>query len=182
MSSYLIKHCIPIGKRFIDLKSLNVMYYWPFDRSMRLWIVNEFFNTSNLSACGLPCCAGADPGSFFGGDAPLRNGFNLVSCFVLSFFVFCRTLLVLGSYISSRRGGEEVAPPAPLPLIRPCCGLIRRRICIENEDNIINWRVKKERSILLRYELQNMLNELVHSCTSVVVVQLWWYKHQKIKN
>ena len=28
--------------RFIDIKSLHVMYYLPFDRLMGLWIINEF--------------------------------------------------------------------------------------------------------------------------------------------
>ena len=33
---YLIKHRILIRRRFIDIKSLHVMYYRPFDRSMGL--------------------------------------------------------------------------------------------------------------------------------------------------
>ena len=34
--------------RFIDIKSLHVMYYLPFDRLMGLSIVNEFFNTKEV--------------------------------------------------------------------------------------------------------------------------------------
>ena len=30
------KHCIVMRSRFIDIKSLHVMYYRPFDRSMGL--------------------------------------------------------------------------------------------------------------------------------------------------
>ena len=37
------KHCILIRRRFYwVLKPLHVMFYWPFDRSMGLWIINEF--------------------------------------------------------------------------------------------------------------------------------------------
>ena len=39
---YYIKHRMLIRRRFIDIKSLHVMYYRPFDRSMGLWIINEF--------------------------------------------------------------------------------------------------------------------------------------------
>ena len=42
MSLYLIKRRILIRMRFIAIKSLHVMYYLPFDRSMGLWIINEF--------------------------------------------------------------------------------------------------------------------------------------------
>ena len=45
----LIKHRILI-RRFIDVKSLHVMYYRPFDRSMDLWIINKFMKLStNIS-------------------------------------------------------------------------------------------------------------------------------------
>ena len=43
VSLYLIKHRILIRMRFIDIKSLHVMYYLPFDRLMGLWIINEFW-------------------------------------------------------------------------------------------------------------------------------------------
>ena len=33
---YLIKHCILITGGFIDVKSLHVMYYQPFDKSFGL--------------------------------------------------------------------------------------------------------------------------------------------------
>ena len=36
VSLYLIKHRILIRMRFIDIKSLHVMYYLPFDRLMGL--------------------------------------------------------------------------------------------------------------------------------------------------
>ena len=43
MSLYLIKHRLLIRMRFIDIKSLHVMYCLPFDRLMGLlWIINEF--------------------------------------------------------------------------------------------------------------------------------------------
>ena len=43
MSLYLIKHRKLIRMRFIDIKSLHVMYCLPFDRLMvLLWIINEF--------------------------------------------------------------------------------------------------------------------------------------------
>ena len=43
MSLYLIKYCVLIRMRFIDIKSLLVIYYQQFDRSMGLWIINDFF-------------------------------------------------------------------------------------------------------------------------------------------
>ena len=48
VSLYLIKHRILIRMRFIDIKSLHVMYYLPFDRLMGLWIINEFLNNHYL--------------------------------------------------------------------------------------------------------------------------------------
>ena len=42
VSLYLRKHRIQIRMRFIDMKSLHVMYYRPFDRLMGSWIINEF--------------------------------------------------------------------------------------------------------------------------------------------
>ena len=46
VSLYLIKHCIVIKMRLIDIKSLHVMYYQQFDRSMGLWII--FWSTCTL--------------------------------------------------------------------------------------------------------------------------------------
>ena len=40
------KHRILIRRRFIDIKWLHVMYYRPFDRSMGLWIINDFLMTN----------------------------------------------------------------------------------------------------------------------------------------
>ena len=44
----LIKHHILIRRGFIEIKSLHVMYYRPFDRSMGLWIINEFLKVKEL--------------------------------------------------------------------------------------------------------------------------------------
>ena len=41
---YLIKHRVLITVGFIDIKSLNVMYYRPFDTSFGLSIMNEFLS------------------------------------------------------------------------------------------------------------------------------------------
>ena len=48
MFLYLIKHRILIRMRFIDIKSLHVMYYLPFERLMGLWIINEFLNKNSI--------------------------------------------------------------------------------------------------------------------------------------
>ena len=55
---YLIKHRILMRGDFIDIKSLHVMYYRPFDRSMGLWIIDKFYQdqSSNLLFCSSICC------------------------------------------------------------------------------------------------------------------------------
>ena len=53
MSLYLIKHRILIRMRFIDIKSLHVRYYLPFDRLMGLWIINAFLKITSITASGM---------------------------------------------------------------------------------------------------------------------------------
>ena len=45
----LIKHSILKRRRLVDIKSLNVMYYRPFDRSMDLRIINEFSKYGHIT-------------------------------------------------------------------------------------------------------------------------------------
>ena len=47
----LIKHCI-LMRRLIDIKSLHVMYYRPFGRSMGC---NELLNDEFLKSLGITC-------------------------------------------------------------------------------------------------------------------------------
>ena len=52
MSLYLIKHRILIRIRFIDTKSLHVMYYQQFDRSMAYELLMSFENVLKDSKNG----------------------------------------------------------------------------------------------------------------------------------
>lgn len=63
-----------------------------------------------------------------GGDAPLKNDFNLASCFCCCCcFCVCRILFILESHRSSRGGGEGgCAPSAPLPRSTPVYDILLR--------------------------------------------------------
>ena len=79
----------------------------------RHWTTAEFKELlfSNSSEV-FPIHTGADPGFFLGGDAPLRNDFNLVPCCCCCFFFFCgRIPLISESHRSSN--GEGGAHPCP---------------------------------------------------------------------